>query len=51
MGKTYAYARVSTAQQNEDRQIIALTEFGVEKKTSTLISSLARISTGRNIRN
>lgn len=33
MSKTsYAYARVSTAQQNEDRQIIALTEFGVEKK-------------------
>ena len=32
MSKTYAYARVSTLQQNEDRQIIALTEFGVEKK-------------------
>jgi len=32
MSKTYAYARVSTVQQNEDRQIIALTEFGVEKK-------------------
>ena len=25
------YARVSTAQQNEDRQIIALTEYGVPK--------------------
>ena len=27
---TYAYARVSTREQNEDRQIIALEEFGVE---------------------
>ena len=32
MSKTYAYARVSTLQQNEDRQIIALREYGVEKK-------------------
>ena len=27
--KTYGYARVSTREQNEDRQIIALEEFGV----------------------
>ena len=27
---TYAYIRVSTREQNEDRQIIAMTEFGVE---------------------
>ena len=32
MGKTYAYARVSTLQQNEDRQIDALTEYGVDQK-------------------
>ena len=29
--QTYAYIRVSTREQNEDRQIIAMTEFGVER--------------------
>lgn len=29
MGKTYAYIRVSTREQNEDRQVIALREFGI----------------------
>lgn len=29
-GKTYGYARVSTREQNEDRQMIALTEAGVD---------------------
>ena len=28
---TYGYIRVSTREQNEDRQVIAMTEFGVEK--------------------
>ena len=28
----YGYARVSTKEQNEDRQIETLTKFGVEKK-------------------
>ncbi len=28
---TYCYIRVSTREQNEDRQVIAMTEFGVEK--------------------
>lgn len=32
MTKLLGYARVSTKDQNEDRQIIALTEYGVEKK-------------------
>ena len=27
--KTYAYIRVSTAEQNEDRQLIAMTELGI----------------------
>ncbi len=27
--RTYGYARVSTREQNEDRQIEALTKFGV----------------------
>ena len=32
MPKLYGYARVSTEEQNTDRQIIALTEFGVERE-------------------
>lgn len=28
--QTYAYIRVSTREQNEDRQVLAMTEFGVE---------------------
>ena len=28
-GKTYGYVRVSTRTQNEDRQLIAMREFGV----------------------
>ena len=29
MSKTYAYIRVSTREQNEDRQVIAMREFGI----------------------
>lgn len=31
MGKTYGYVRVSTVDQNEDRQLIALRDFGVDQ--------------------
>lgn len=31
-GSTYGYARVSTREQNEDRQLIALRDFGVREK-------------------
>lgn len=31
-GKQYGYARVSTVMQKEDRQIIALVDFGVDEK-------------------
>ncbi len=31
MGKIYGYARISSKSQNEDRQIIALNNFGVEQ--------------------
>ena len=31
MGKIYGYVRVSTVDQNEDRQLIALRNFGVER--------------------
>ena len=30
-GKTYGYVRVSTKDQNEERQLIAMREFGVDK--------------------
>lgn len=33
---TYAYIRVSTREQNEDRQIIAMEEFGVERSKMTI---------------
>lgn len=32
MGKSYAYVRVSTSQQNEDRQLLAMEKLGIEKK-------------------
>lgn len=31
MSSTYGYIRVSTREQNEDRQVIAMQEFGIEK--------------------
>jgi DNA invertase Pin-like site-specific DNA recombinase len=34
--KLYGYARVSTTGQNEDRQMVALTEFGVQEKNIIL---------------
>lgn len=37
--KLYGYARVSTREQNEDRQRIALMEMGVPKNRYTWISS------------
>lgn len=32
MSKLYGYARVSTAEQNTDRQIISLIKFGVSRE-------------------
>lgn len=32
MAKTYGYIRVSTKEQNEDRQVIALEESGIDKQ-------------------
>ena len=32
MGNIYGYVRVSTKEQNEDRQLIALHDFGVLQK-------------------
>ena len=44
MSKTYYYVRVSSADQNEDRQLKAI------EGTSISISSRERISIGRTIR-
>ena len=41
MGKKYGYVRVSTREQNEDRQLYSMQESGVEKKTSLWTNSLA----------
>ena len=34
--KQYGYARVSTKEQNEDRQLIALREFGISDEDISL---------------
>ncbi len=44
----YGYIRVSSKDQNEDRQRIALKDVGVAEKTSIWTSSLGRISTARS---
>ena len=46
----YGYAHVSTKEQNEERQIIALTQFELsEKKSSMWTSSPGRILSERSI--
>ena len=50
--KIYGYIRVSTREQNENRQVIALREVGVpERKMFISTSNPARISSVRSIRN
>lgn len=34
--KTYGYMRVSTREQNEDRQLIAMRKFGISEKNLVL---------------
>ncbi len=47
----YGYARVSTKEQNETRQLLALNEYGIPRKKSILISSLEKTLNAANIRN
>ncbi len=49
--KIYGYIRVSTREQNEDRQVIALREVGVPKKMFISTNNLARILSVRSIKN
>jgi len=44
----YAYVRVSTKEQNIDRQLMALEPYGIQKKTSSVITSPAKILTGHS---
>ena len=48
--RTYGYIRVSTKEQNEHRQRIALKEFPVEEKTFILLNWAEKILTVRNIK-
>ena len=45
----YGYMRVSSKEQNEDRQKIALTEMGVPENTFIWINSRVRILREHNI--
>ena len=42
-GSIYGYVRVSTREQNEDRQLIALREVGVSDKNTMLMILWAKI--------
>ena len=46
----YGYVRVSSTDQNEDRQMIALRQVGVEKKHIFMDKQSGRILTVRNIK-
>ena len=48
--KIYGYIRVSTKDQNEDRQRIALLDFGVQQRISIWTNKVARILSVHNIR-
>lgn len=51
MRKIYGYVRVSSRDQNEDRQMIALKEFSISEKTYMWTNSLVRILIVRSIGN
>ncbi len=46
----YAYVRVSTKEQNIDRQLASLEPYKIPKKTFSVIISLAKILPDRPIR-
>lgn len=47
IAEIYGYVRVSTRDQNEDRQLVALSELQVPKKIFLSTNNLARILTVR----
>lgn len=50
MKEVYGYVRVSTKEQNEDRQVLALRKRRCRGRISIWINCRARISTGPCIR-
>lgn len=48
--KEYGYVRVSSLDQNEERQMVEMRQLGIAEKTSIRISSQARTSTVQCIR-
>lgn len=48
--KKYAYVRVSTKEQNVDRQLKALEPYDIPKKNIYVIISQEKILKGRNIK-
>ena len=51
MKKTYGYVRVSSREQNEERQVVAMQEFGVPDNCMVIEKQSARISTVPGIKN
>jgi len=49
--KIYGYVRVSTKDQNEDRQVIALREFGVPKSCIVIEKASGKDLIARRIKN
>lgn len=49
--EVYGYVRVSSTDQNEDRQLIALREQGVDEKKFLPINNPARILNAQTTRN
>lgn len=48
-GNIFGYVRISTKDQNEDRQMIAMREFGVKRENIFSTRNPARILIDRNI--
>lgn len=51
MGNIFGYIRVSSRDQNEDRQLIALKELAIPEKNILLINSLEKTSSAHNTEN
>ena len=49
-GQVYGYIRVSSREQNEERQLISLREVQVPEENTFIVSSPARILSGRSTR-
>ena len=48
MAQLYGYVRVSTREQSENRQLVAMQDFGIPDGTFFLISKVVRILIGQH---